>query len=198
MPDAPVLTPPPPQEQPVAIDTLTAVSLIPQTAPDYTFHKRLMYEAILVTQAKRVLETGTDQGDSARIFATALRRTGGVLFTVDKKTDLNYNWLQEYPNIMAIRGDSLQIPWKEIVDVLYLDSGHTKEQLLGELRRFGPWVRQGGIILCHDTCHNEFGAGITDAIRTWCRDQGLRWSEDPNPYGMAIIEVIRDLASIRV
>ena len=115
-------------------EALAAVNLVPQKTPDYTFHKLILYEAVLLTQAKRVLETGTDVGDSARIFATALRRTNGVLFTIDRKTDLDLSWMVEYPNVMAIRGDSLQIPddspWKDGLDVLYIDSEHTKEQVL--------------------------------------------------------------------
>ena len=194
MPDAPV-APPAPQQQ--VIDPMVSVSLIPQTTPDYTFHKLLMFETVLVTQAKRVLETGTDVGDSARIFSTALRRTGGMLITVDKKTDLNYGWLQEYPNVMAVKGDSLSMQWKDVLDVLFLDSDHHKDHLMNELRKFGPWVRQGGVILVHDTCHSEFGNGITQAIRGWTQEVGLRWSEDPNPYGMAIIEMIRDLTPLR-
>lgn len=199
MPDEAIALPaqPAPKQTPVILDTLAISSMIPQMTPDYTMHKLLMYETILFTNAKRVLETGTDVGDSARIFATALRRTGGILFTIDSKTNLNCAWGQEYPNIMFMQGDSLQVKWENELDVFYADSGHTKEHLLAELRKFGPWVRKGGVILCHDTCHSEFSGQITEAIRTFCRDNSLRWSEDPNPHGMAIIEMTRDLAAQR-
>jgi len=196
--DAPLITPPGnAQPRMIVVDPLAVVSLIPLASPDFVPHRLLMFEAVLATQAKRVLETGTDVGDSARIFATALRRTGGVLFTVDRKTDLNLSWVQDYSNVMPIQGDSLKVTWNQTLDVLFLDSDHTKEHLLGELRKLGPWVRQGGLILVHDTVHSEFGPALTDAVRVWCREVGFRWSEDPLPHGMAIIEVIRDLTPLR-
>ena len=182
---------------PVIVDPISIVNLVPQVSPVLAPHKLLMFECVLATKAQRVLETGTDVGDSGRIFATALRRTGGALYTVDKRTDLNYSWLQEYPNVTALRGDCLQLQWKDPIDVLHLDAGTTKEHVVGELRRFGPWVKQGGYILVHNTVHPQHGGAVTEGLRAWCREVGLRWSEDPVPFGMGIVEVYRDLSAAR-
>lgn len=173
---------------------------IPQKTPDYIFHKQMMFESILWVNAQRALETGTDLGDSARIFATALRKTGGSLITMDIKAPEDAGWLKEYPNVQVAIGDTTAVPWTTEIDFLFLDDHvkgmDTHKHIVMELEKFGRWVRKGGLILIHDTMHLDFGAGLVKGIREFCAKYGLRWMEDPQQHGMAVIEVIRDLRSV--
>ena len=41
--------------------------------------------------------------------------------------------------------------WPVSYDVLFLDGDHRLLTVLGELRRFVPYVALGGVVLCHDT-----------------------------------------------
>ena len=181
------------QQPPSLTDVLNG---IPQITNDYLYHKRAMFEVILHTKAQRVLEAGTDVGDSARIFAHALRMTGGALITVDKRT-VDQGWAKEYPNVKFVVGDSLGVATSQPLDVLYLDDHNddtdTKTHVGKELDLLGVWVRKGGFIIIDDTCHDKFGPGVTASIRTWCAKHGLPWYEDPRGHGMAFIEVLSDL-----
>ena len=167
------------------------VSTIPQTTQDYTQHKLFLYTAVLHCQAKKAVEVGTDVGDSGRIIATALRKTGGVLMSIDIK-DVDKGWAKDYPNIQFGIGASRHFQIKQPIDFLYLDGDHTYETISVELKNLGTWVRKGGYIVLHDTMHTEFGPNITRAIREWCILTGLRWMEDPQQHGMALIEVTRE------
>mgnify|MGYP001599379898 FL=1 len=176
--------------------TREEIDAVPQITQVYAAQKLMMYVAVIYYQVKKAMETGTDVGDSARIFATALRKTGGQILSIDIK-DVDRAWAKDYPNVGFVKGDTAQLEFKTEIELLFLDD-HTegmdiKAHVLMELKKFGVWVKKGGVILIHDTLHDKFGVHITQAIREWTKEVGLRWMEDTQQHGMALIEVSRDL-----
>ena len=161
-----------------------------QATGDFKILKHLLMALTLDRKAQIVLEVGTDVGDTTRILSSCLQLTGGKLSTIDKDPP-KQNWLASWPlkNVTFILGDSITIPWGEPLDLLWLDGDHTAEHLTKELAYFGRRVKVGGRIALHDTCHSEFGQGITGVIRAFCQEQQLVWTEYPFQHGLAVIEV---------
>ena len=166
---------------------------IPQLTPDYAPLIGNMLEIVLSTKAKVILETGTNIGDSARIWLEGLSKTGGELWTVDLK-DCGDAWGKDIPNLHFLKGSSIDIPWDKEIDILYLDSDHTYGHVTRELVKFGPYVREGGAILLNDTCHYECGWEVTKALRHFMLASGLcHWTENVRGYGLAIIQVTKKI-----
>ena len=163
---------------------------VQQVTQDFKILKHLLMALVLDRKAQVILEVGTDVGDSTRVFSSCLQMTGGKLYTIDKEVP-KQNWLESWPlkNVTFILGDSITIPWGEPLDLLWLDGDHTVDHLTKELAYFGRQVKVGGRIALHDTCHNEFGQGITGVIRAFCQEQQLTWTEYPFQHGLAVIDV---------
>ena len=173
------------------------VDAIPQTTPDFAAIKYLMYQLVLDGKYQRVVEIGTNVGDSTRIFSTALQATNGKLWTIDLEPPTS-NWPEQWPvkNIEFIKSDSLLCPWSQEIDVLFLDGNHEAPHVKAELVKYGPWVLVGGKILAHDIHHSQFGPGITSAIHEWCHGMQLCWTDYPHQHGLAVIEVSHPLPRV--
>jgi aspartyl-tRNA(Asn)/glutamyl-tRNA(Gln) amidotransferase subunit C len=146
----------------------------------------------------RVLETGTDVGDSARIFSTALQSTQGELLTIDLKPPMN-DWPKDWPvkNIKFLQGDSRQLRIQQEIDLLFLDAHGTDtnsyEQVKAELANLGVWVRVGGKIVLDDLFHDKFGPGIRQALEEFTQLHQLIWTIYPQSHGLVVIEVTHPL-----
>lgn len=173
------------------------VDSVPQTTQDFALLKGLLYDVVVTSQAKVVFETGTNVGDSTRILSTALQVTSGKLWTVDLKPPEG-EWPKTWPvqNIEFIQGDAGKLRIKEQIDVLFLDDDHAAEAIAQRLRNLGPSVKVGGKIVLHDSSHSEFGEGIHAAIRSFCREQQLWYTDYPLGHGLTIIEVSHALPAV--
>ncbi len=170
------------------------IDTIPQVTKDFDLYKELLYGLVVVNKYTKVLETGTDVGDSARIFSTALQATGGKLMTIDIKPPVN-NWLEGWPikNISYFQQDSKLVRINEEIDLLFLDA-HNPEMdvanhVASELQLFGGWVRVGGKIVVDDVWHDVFGPPIRKAVEGFCRQHLLTWTYYPHDHGLCIIEM---------
>lgn len=174
------------------------VDTIPQTTNDFALFKELLYQLVVENKYMKVVETGTDVGDSARIFSTALQATQGTLVTIDIKAPVG-DWPKDWPvkNIQFVLGDSKQVRLNQEIDCLFLDAHgqgtNAYEQMKGELANLGVWVRSGGKILLDDVYHNEFGAGIRQALEEFTRHHQLVSTIYPQGHGFAILEVTHPL-----
>lgn len=170
------------------------IDTIPQTAQGVNPFRELLYQLIVLNKYQKVLETGTDVGDSARIFSSALQVTSGQLVTVDIKPPVN-DWPASWPvkNIQFVTGDSKQLRLKEEIDCLYLDAHladiDIETQITEELKWLGRWVRVGGKIVLDDVFHATFGPGIRKTLEAFARVQQFPWTTYPQGYGLAVIEV---------
>ena len=164
-----------------------------QLTPDYAPLIGNMLEMVLNTKAQVILETGTNIGDSSRIWLEGLSKTGGELWTIDVK-EYDNSWADGIKNIHFIRGSSTEIPWDKPIDILYLDSDHSYGHVTRELVKFGPYVKEGGAIVMNDTCHHECGWEVTQALRHFMLAAGLcHWTENVRGYGLAIVQVTKQI-----
>ena len=124
---------------------------------DTDIHEHLCTLYLLTIELKltNVLELGTRSGESTIAFLQALKEIGGNLTSIDidpcleaKKmvndSHLNQNW-------KFIQGDDLKVKWDEPVDHLFIDTSHTYDHTLAELKKYEPYIKEGGIITFHDT-----------------------------------------------
>lgn len=106
-----------------------------------------------------ILEIGVRGGVSTAAFLLGLEKNGGHLFSVDKTERCGE--LFKHPQWTFIHGDSqdaggimdaLQAKglksWS--FDMVFLDGAHYREGIRNDLRNFGLYVKQGGLLLVHD------------------------------------------------
>lgn len=59
----------------------------------------------------------------------------------------NYNL---YDNVRLIRAHSLEYDWHKQIDVFHLDADHAYEAVVADIRRYIPFVNDGGIVILDD------------------------------------------------
>lgn len=172
------------------------VDTIPQTTVDFAAFKHLFFALVVGEKYQKVVEVGTDVGDSTRIFSKALQITGGRLLSIDIKPPVDdwptkTNW--EPKNIDFMTQNSANVKLAQPVDLLFLDGDHTYVHIKQELEQLGVWVRMGGKILLHDAFHQEFGEPTQRAVFEFCRKHLLTATFYPHQDGLAVIEVTHAL-----
>lgn len=147
------------------------------------------------TVGKSVCEIGVCLGGSSRTFMRApckslvsieLKPVPGVEEELRKVADVTgCDWT-------FVVGDSLAVDPPEC-DVLFIDSYHTARQLLAELHRYAPFVRE--TILLHDTGYwgqvgEDGDVGLCSAVDLFCSEgNGWKVSKIFDVYpGLTVLE----------
>jgi cephalosporin hydroxylase len=165
-----------------------------------------VYQELLVEQKPDlVVETGTYLGGSTLFIATILDALGkGEVISIDSALG-EYGALPEHPRIRYLKGSSRD---ERIISevrrsaagravLVILDSEHSYDHVLGELRAYGPLVGPGGYLIVEDTNVNghpvlpDWGPGPMEAVRAYlgeCSDfiVDRRWEKfmlTSNPCG---------------
>ena len=80
-----------------------------------------------------------------------------------------------------------------LLDILFIDGGHDYQTVSGDLSRFAPLVRHGGLIAFHDILP---GAGAGDVPRFWSEIRDSYDTEeivgegpDEEPLGIGVLHV---------
>jgi predicted O-methyltransferase YrrM len=151
--------------------------------------------------ASRVAELGVRWAVSTVVLLHALHDTGGELWSVDLDwpsgplvgaLDGNLRWT-------FIHGDDLHpavlsaIP--DDLDACFIDTSHGYEQTLSELDAYAPKMRDGGVLLLHDTNLERPETGgphpcaypVREAVMEWCGEHERLATFDETGYGMATI-----------
>lgn len=135
-----------------------------------------------------VLELGVRGGSSTVALLAGLEERGGVLWSVDID-----------PASAAIFADHAQ--WRFVLadsrderpvvdaglpselDVLFIDTLHTYEQVRDELAVWGDRVASGGVILFHDT---DSYPPIRRAISEWCKSRSVPFEFRGGSNGLGV------------
>jgi len=82
------------------------------------------------------------------------------------------------------------------LDLLFIDTSHSQDHTMAELAAYGPRVRPGGLILCHDTQWDEGDTEldapvgpVARALDDWCTLRHLKWENRPGSFGLGVIRV---------
>jgi predicted O-methyltransferase YrrM len=136
---------------------------------------RLWYALTMLHRPSMVVETGTHAGYSTSCIAAALKLLGGKrkLYSIDPMP-LPQLWSgsEISPVIEQIRMRSQDaVPFVvsrlqgEPIDMLVLDSDHHYETIHSEFTLFEPMVRDGGLILLHDTIFFDGVGHLVNQVR---------------------------------
>lgn len=139
-----------------------------------------VYQELIVRQRPEVIvETGTRLGGSAYFLASILDLVGsGEVVTVDIKA---HPGLPSHPRIRYLTGSSsteeVRATIGEIVDgrrcLVILDSDHSRDHVLAELRLYASLVSVGSYVIVEDTNVNghptlpDFGPGPWEAVEAF-------------------------------
>ena len=163
-------------------------------------HYLTLYSIILGMEAKNVFEFGC--GFSPLSMAKALELTGGKLSSIDLRS------LDQRPDIPASlankelwtfhEGNSLgvfpQLKHDECYDVVLHDGSHTASEVTIDLNNVAPFVKQGGLVLVHDTSHHDLGEdmikGVNDSVLI--KEYEHEIVTLPFGYGLTIIRVLNN------
>jgi caffeoyl-CoA O-methyltransferase len=130
---------------------------------------RLLAES---TGAKQVVELGTSTGYSGLWLLLALSRTGGRLTTFEadrlrhQTARSNFERAGLLPLATLVLGDAHveAAKLKDPIDLLFLDAD--KEGYLDYVRRLGPLVRVGGLIVAHNMASPPPDPRYLEAVTT--------------------------------
>jgi len=137
-----------------------------------------VYQEILhEVQPDFIVETGTAEGGSALFLASMLDLLGrGEVITIDVLERPDY---PRHPRITYLHGSSIDptivghvsdLVGDEDKVVVILDSDHTKDHVLAEMKAYGPLVTKGSYLIVEDTNINghpvlpDFGPGPWEAV----------------------------------
>jgi predicted O-methyltransferase YrrM len=160
-----------------------------KTITDIHEHLTTLFMLTVQLRLNTILELGTRGGDSTVALLHAAKEIGGKVFSIDvdecadaKKLVGAYG-LGEYWQF--IQADDLAVEWDKAVDHLFIDTSHTLDQTIKELKKYEPHVRRGGIITLHDSVtHPE----VKEATVTYLAERyGLRMYEYINNNGLLVL-----------
>ena len=130
---------------------------------------RLWYSLVMLHRPQFVLETGTHQGYSTACIAAALRLLGGKrqVVTIDPEplaqvwadTGLDANITLVKKRSQDAKPDVDALMGEHLFDMLVLDSDHHYETIMDEIMIYEPMLRDGGLMLFHDTLFFD-GVGL--------------------------------------
>ena len=103
---------------------------------------------------KTIVELGMRGDESTISLLYAAKETGGMVLSFDvddcpgakrsvSELGLSDDWRFK-------QTDDLPVIWQKTIDHHFIDTSHTYEQTVAELRKFEPFVRDGGIMTMHD------------------------------------------------
>lgn len=169
---------------------------------DIYLHLPRFVELVRKMGATRVVELGTRTGVSTVAWLYALEQTGGRLVSVDLDAKPP---IGDYDHWTFIQGNDedprvynrLVDEFPDGVDILFLDTSHWLDETRRELALYRWLVRPGGVIVCHDT-ELPFPEGapaddpafpVKRAVQEFTRREGFEWTNIPECWGLAIIDV---------
>jgi predicted O-methyltransferase YrrM len=167
---------------------------------DIQGHMQFLKETAAGYSKPVIIELGVRSGQSTSAFLAGIAGNGGELWSCDvDQPSVPEHW-HDLPEWHLLVADDLspeaQAWLPAQCDVLFVDTSHTVEQTLGELRAYVPRVRPGGVVLLHDTMWadpgeelDEPGGWVAQALDAYCAETGRSWVNRTGSYGMGVVRL---------
>jgi cephalosporin hydroxylase len=127
---------------------------------DIVEHIPFLQRVCLDTEAKLIVEFGVRDGGSTKAFLKVAEILGARVISIDIEDCSN---VSNSPHWEFKQMDDLFFEINEPIDVLLIDTSHTYQQTIKELRKFAP---QSKIVILHDTEHcPEVKEAIIDYLK---------------------------------
>lgn len=152
-------------------------------------HLATLYMLSIELNLRTILELGVRGGESTITLLESAKQIKGKVYSIDidpcleAKAIIQTYRLQKYWTF--IQGDDLKVKWDKPIDHLFIDTTHTFDGTLKELKKYEPYVRNGGVITMHDIIsHPE----VLHAINIYMEGrEDLRIYKFFNNFGLAVI-----------
>jgi len=150
---------------------------------DIIEHVQFLYDICFEVDAKVILEFGVREGTSTKVFLMAAPELNARVISVDIE---DCSKIVESPYWEFHQMNDLDYEIDKPIDVLFIDTSHTYDQTLAELRKFAPLVAKTGVILLHDTEHCP---EVKQAIYTFLNEvpNVYDFENRPNCNGLGIL-----------
>ena len=121
---------------------------------DISDHLCTLYMLTVEFDLKKILELGIRTGESTIALLQAAHEINGEVTSIDIDScsyaknmisDLNLSEKWSF-----IQNNDLDVEWNQVIDHLFIDTSHTYDQTIAELKKYEPFVKSGGIITLHD------------------------------------------------
>lgn len=168
--------------------------------PEQREYHRILYNSVLATNAQVIIDLGTFYGSSAEALARAADKTGGKVYTIDICGEDDFRGdafyvrkakekLQGRANVEFIKGDSIVVAenWdKGDVDIVFCDTDHCYERVVGELRAWGK--HNPKVFLIHDI----WDAGPVQgppyrAMKDYAEEKGKQFFSIGDDQGLGVV-----------
>ncbi len=150
----------------------------------------LLYSFAKELQPNLVVELGTCTGGSTSHLAAG--PSGKVLsIDIEIRPDTKERLLA-FDNVELIHGDTrdpalvAEIAKRDPIDLLFIDTLHTPEQVTAELAFFGPFVCPGGLIFFDDIRMNPGMSDWWDSLDENCGENTMSSLPPPSSRGQAL------------
>ncbi len=83
-------------------------------------------------------------------------------------------------NVIRGRSHPVSLTWDKHLDFLFLDSNHSYEFVIADLRDWSRFIKLGGVIMCHDFTETSAGAismnfGVVRAVNEFVASSEGQW-----------------------
>jgi predicted O-methyltransferase YrrM len=119
---------------------------------DIVDHLPRLFDETCRYEAPQVVELGVRSGNSTCAFLAAVETVGGHVWSVDpERAHVPPHWFDSDLWTFVQADDLMVVDEAPVCDVLFIDTTHAYHQTFAELLHYVPKVRDGGVILLHDT-----------------------------------------------
>jgi glycosyltransferase involved in cell wall biosynthesis len=196
------------KERTAAIDKLFLNNLDDTPATAWSGHRQFAEWLVSYMKPKVTVDLGVDYGFST--FSFAIPRVGHVYgidnfvgddFVGTDENRLKYDFvtmkrekLHLQDNLTLIEGDFNEVAetWYREIDILHIDGSHKYEDIKQDFETWSKFVRDGGVILMHDTCveslnGNEYG------VKKFFDELDMPKVTFTHCYGLGVVSKDKDL-----
>ena len=140
------------------------------TYSDTWQHMPTLHLLCLLKKPKIILELGCRTGNTTVPLLFAASQYQGHVYSVDiEKWEELKNFLDDDEELKKywtfLESDDIILEWDKEIDFLYIDTSHTYNHTMNELRKYEPLVNSGGTIVFHDIFEEEVSKAISDYFK---------------------------------
>lgn len=116
-------------------------------------HLEYIHDVAVGCNAQIIVELGPARGISTSALLAAAEITGGTVWSCDIVDHTVFPEVLHHPLWTYVIANDLDVvdDCPRPIDLLFIDSEHTYDQTLAEMRAYIPLVRSGGYVIMHDT-----------------------------------------------
>ena len=181
------------------IETERLISIVSPSTPlehrmvihtDISDHLCTLYMLTVEFNLKKILELGTRNGESTIALLQAAHEINGEVTSIDIDSCSYAKNMISHLNLSEkwsfIQNNDLDVEWNQVIDHLFIDTSHTYDQTIAELKKYEPFVKSGGIITIHDIVGHP---DVLIAINEYIQDrEDIKFYKYFHNFGLGILK----------